>query len=376
MGILFGLALPLLCCGGERHPKPDLLLISVEGLPPDELACYGGSPDTGYAICEVGAEGGRFVWAFSPSPATGPAAAALLTGHDPRQSGVTASAASFLPSSQRTLAERLREEAGYTTAAFVGNPELNRSRNLHQGFDVYGDRHDIDTLVAAARSWARQAQGPWFLWVHFPDPLAGTKPSAREPNPTEPRLSGTGLHRLDRRIGELVHSLDQGARRPGILLVGLHGRGRAESGSATDTESPLSLRRLRIPMLWRTPPETSGPGIGRRITRAVGLVDATPTLLEVAGLPPTPDLLGQPLPYANSEQRPARILTAEHPDAVAIIHGTEYAQFPLPETPTAVARHGRLWPVGQSDSERTPEPDARGTGAERSARLYELAKQA
>ena len=182
-------------CGEDRPHSPNLLLMTIEDVQPDDLACYEPTAEEGYALCDLAREGGRFVWAFSTSPATGPAAASILTGQSALRHGVTESSASFLPSSQTTLAEWLRE-SGYATAAFISNPELNRARNFHQGFDLYRDRIEMDAVAAASRNWIRQVEAPWFLWVHLSDSMPERSPDA-SPMPESTLL------RLDREVAEL-----------------------------------------------------------------------------------------------------------------------------------------------------------------------------
>jgi hypothetical protein len=74
------LAVVLLGCGGGEPPRRfNLLLVSVDTLRADRLACYGGPRNVGRAICALADEGTRFQWAFSTAPHTGPSVASLLT---------------------------------------------------------------------------------------------------------------------------------------------------------------------------------------------------------------------------------------------------------------------------------------------------------
>ena len=70
----FALAAALLsgCGGASRDPRPDLLLVTVDTLRADRLACYGGESDVGHALCRIGERGTHFVWAFSTAPSTAP----------------------------------------------------------------------------------------------------------------------------------------------------------------------------------------------------------------------------------------------------------------------------------------------------------------
>ena len=348
----------LLHCAEEPAARPNLLLITLEDVRPDDLACYDPRVEQGYAICDLAEEGGRFVWAFSTSPATGPAAASLLTGRSPSEHGVSETVASFLPDPESTLAERLRQE-GYTTAAFVSNPELNRSRNLNQGFDVYRDRVDLGSVVEATRNWTESAQPPWFIWVHL----------MRWEDGGEIPLSESNTLRLDRSVAELITRLEDETRAQGILLTSLHGR----NDDVTAKDPWLDLTQLRVPLLWQAPKTTPGPGIARKLRTPVSLVDVAPTLLDAAGvdLSKTGDLEGLALPYADLPARPLRTLWAEDRDSTLLIHGVEFARFASdPEVMRdGVAGSGRLWPADDPASEKTPTLDTRPTGRDRHRRL-------
>ena len=133
---------------------------------------------------------------------------------------------------------------------------------------------------------------------------------------------------------------------------------------------PLSLARLRVPLLWRAPSQSSGPGVGRRIRTPVSLMDIAPTLL-AAGRPSSQPLEFEnpPLPYADLPKRPDRTLIATQGDSTLIIRGGEYAEFLTQEPTVGNPISGRLWPASDPASERIPRQDAGQSARERSARL-------
>ena len=104
--------------------------------------------------CELGRHGTFFLWATTPSLDEATAAASALTGLPPKRHGVDERGLSFLSDAQETLAERLAQ-AGYSTAAFVASPRLNRSRRLDQGFDHYADRAEALTAEEGAEEGHR-----------------------------------------------------------------------------------------------------------------------------------------------------------------------------------------------------------------------------
>jgi len=277
------------CSSAPRDPRPDLLLISIDTLRADRLACYGGGSDVGRALCRIFERGTRFVWAFSTAPSTAPSVASILTSRYPSQHGVSRFAVSFLAGEAVTLAEQLRG-AGYTTAAFICNPVLDRARNLGQGFDVYDDRmthrdphlrqrtdREARAATEAALSWLRGAESPWFLWIHYQDPHGPyDPPEAPEPSRDEeegralPVLrdnSGHGgipayqalpnlftaaayerryldeIRYLDAQLERLIAAVDARGRPVGILLTADHGEAFGEDGGRL----LLRARSLRGP---------------------------------------------------------------------------------------------------------------------------------
>jgi len=303
------------CSGSEAPPEPaahpNLLLVTIDTLRPDRLACYGGPADAGRFLCSLGESGVRFAWAFATAPHTAPSIASVLTGLYPSEHGVRQTAASYLAPGVPTLPALLRE-AGYATAAFVSNPVLERSRQLDRGFRLYDQRmprrelnrpgfveRDARATTDAALAWAQMsAAEPWFLWVHFQDPhgpyAPPDAPPARDapggtPLPVlEQDESGFGgipayleeIRYLDDHLRRLVEGLDRLGSPPAVLATADHGEAFGEDGFFFAHGHSVGLDQVHVPMLWR--PAASTPP--RVVARAVSLVDVAPTLLAAAGL--------------------------------------------------------------------------------------------
>jgi hypothetical protein len=328
----------LLACGGEEFVRPNLVLISVDALRPGQLSCYGGPRELGAQVCELGETGVRYVWAFTTASSGGPAAASLLTSQYPRQHGVRDGASDFLRSSAGTLAEALRA-GGYATGAFIGSPELNRSRNFRQGFDVFDDRAASPTsgapetaLADAALGWVEQASRPYFLWIHFAEPHGPFVSADHSPPGAAADLwiarYEAAIRRLDRRLSQLIAVLDASGSVPGILLVGLHGQALGALGADPGHGTSVRLEEIRVPLLWRPPRAAPGQNVARRVTTPVSLIDVAPTLLDAAGLrwPPTFQGLGLLVKPGAASDVSARALFAEHPNEVAVVTSGEYAR--------------------------------------------------
>jgi len=182
---------------------PNVLLITLDALRKDRLACYGYDRLATPHLAAFAESGAKFEHAYSNSPWTLPSMASLITGRYPTICGVDAG--HRLREGIPTLAERLRAR-GYRTEAYVTNIFMHPEYGFARGFDVYLMNGDLRLLyplrgtalykwtVAAARA-ARRRSGrgydnttfnsratgaalrrlgsggrPFFVWCHFMDP--------------------------------------------------------------------------------------------------------------------------------------------------------------------------------------------------------------
>ncbi len=353
-------------CGPRAPQRPNLLLVTVDTLRPDRLACYGGAEDVGTTVCALADDGTRFVWAFSTAPSTAPAVASILTSRYPRDHRVTQFANTTLADAVPTLAESLAA-AGYDTGAFVANPVLNRQRRLHRGFSIYDDRmtrqernrpgmreREAAELSDSALHWARVAREPWFLWVHYQDPHGPYEPpdapTAWDPAGAEhlpvlehhsgwrgiPRyqaLSGVWsvaayerryadeIRYLDRHLARLLTGTAREGARPAVLLTADHGEAFGEDEFYFAHGHSVGLEQVRVPLLWRP----AVPGPARVVESPVSTVDVAPTLLRAAGVEPPPGFAGRELPVFDdplpADERP---IFSEHRMRVAVVAGRAY----------------------------------------------------
>ena len=395
---------------------PNLLLVTVDTLRADRLDCYGGSPGVGSALCGLADRGVRYVWAFSPAPSTAPAIASILTSRYPSQHGVSQFAVTRLGDEAVTLTEALAD-AGYETAAIISNPVLAAPRNLDQGFDRYdvemtraepnrpGFRErEAASATAAALEWLRDADDPWFLWVHYQDPHGPYGPPGAAPISDQgsgPRLRALadhsgfqgipayqhlpGVHRLsayearygeevtylDEQFARLLREVDSLPRPPAVLVTADHGEAFGEDDHWFSHGHSLALEQVRVPLLWR-PPGGTTPSV---VTRPVTTLDVAPSLLQAAGLAVPSRFLGVALPHRDGEgseegggQRP---LFFEHRLREGVVSGDLYYARDRPGLRRPVAdritggwlqplpaRTARLAPTGQFPEYRPAEEEA------------------
>jgi hypothetical protein len=270
-------------CAPDAPERPDLILVTIDRLAADRLACFGGPAGAGFSLCQLADGGTLFAWATTPTLDEATAAASALTGLEPRAHGLDDRGLSFLADRHETIAESLAR-AGYTTAAFVASGRLNRSRRLDQGFGHYADppppaRGGLSATRAtepdAIERWIEEARPPYFVWIHT--------------------QAGAGLGELDRLLERLAHLLREAERRPGVLLVALAGERDGERSATVSKHGAegIGLRSHRIPLIWRAPSSTGARGgepAPRVVWRLASVLDVPATLRAAARVPPLPRL--------------------------------------------------------------------------------------
>jgi arylsulfatase A-like enzyme len=271
-------------------------------------------------------------------PAAGGAHASAMTG----RMRVRAS----IPEQHTTLAERLRE-AGYATALISGNGFVNESAGYAQGFDHYDNpmrrqhHYGARTLWRqAARFLEKHKNERTFVHVVTVEPHVPYRPSedslsrewvlpppfppaktlslgdqiakGRRMTPTEQSYVRALYDACVADVGVAFVAMLEGLDEIGlegntaIILAGDHGeelweRGRFGHGSSLYEES------LRAPFA------ISAPGLEGRAPRRGSSLDLHPTILDLVGLSPGPEVQGMSLlgDAATLDTRPIVAATTE-----------------------------------------------------------------
>jgi arylsulfatase A-like enzyme len=161
--------------------QPNVVLVVMDTLRADRLSTYGFERPTSPHLTALAGRGILFENCYSPASWTWPATASILTGLTTMEHGLVGERSSYLFEQSDTFAERL-QLAGFTTAAWSGNPIVGPRRNFDQGFERFdaaeaGDFRETAVFFEDVRAFLRREQGTrFFLYLHLVDPHVPHEP--------------------------------------------------------------------------------------------------------------------------------------------------------------------------------------------------------
>jgi len=320
--------------------SPDIVIVIVDDMGVHQLGCYGSTFYATPSFDRLAREGVRFGAAYSASPVCSPARAALYTGLHPARLHLTNFIPGTVPANPRLLTPAWRphlplevdtlgdifKARGYATAHFgkwhlapdyhyrPGRPMDPES----QGFDTVqvtrkppveadpeADPHHIDALTDASIAFLARPRAQPRLCVlahnalHRPElaPAAETARIARRPgaelDANRPVIAAMVEH-VDRALGRLLDALRGRERETIVVVTSDHGAfGRSEERKPLrGAKADLYEGGIRVPLLLRW---TGRLAAGTEVAAPVCGTDLLPTLLELTGQAPAPDLDGRSL---------------------------------------------------------------------------------
>jgi arylsulfatase A-like enzyme/Flp pilus assembly protein TadD len=282
-----------------------VILITIDTLRADHLACYGYTGLKTPNIDGLASEGTRFADAVAQVPLTLPSHCSILTGTYPSFHRVH-DQTGHLQTDRPTLA-RLLKAQGYATAAFVSSFVLSSQTGLNEGFDHFDDafgssrvsradeleRRGNQTLSRALAWMAKVESARLFVWLHLYDPHAPYTP----PEPFRSQYAGRPydgeIGFVDSLIGQLAHFLKNKGLYSKTLIVFTADHGEDLGDHGEDTHGFFVYdSTVRIPLIIKAPGERFGATV---IREPVQSVDIAPTILQMLSLPPGRDMQGKSL---------------------------------------------------------------------------------
>ena len=274
----------------------NLLFITVDTLRADRLGSYGYRDGATPNLDRLAREGLQFEHAYSPVPLTLPSHIAMFTGRYPYATGVRINGMHFLAEDELTLAELFKSE-GYATSAFVSAYVLIEKFGLAQGFDEFEDSlRTMDTIFRFysetpadeiydrfARWLDRDRAEPFFSWIHLYDPHQPFEP----PPPFAERfahdLYDGEIAFVDQQVGRILEKLETKGLTENTVIVVTSDHGEAFGEHVEIGHGLLTYdETMRVPLIIAAPDRLEAD---RSIPDRVGLIDLTPTLAELFGLP-------------------------------------------------------------------------------------------
>lgn len=277
---------------------PSVLLVTFDTVRADRIGAYGYSQANTPTLDGLAARGVLFESAVSATPTTLPSHASILTGTYPSAHGVHDNGV-FALERDATLISEAFQQHGFRTAAFVGTYILDASFGLDQGFETYrgpasilefrmhAARRPADEVIDDAISWFEPLDRGerFFVWVHFYDPhrpLAERDAGGRKIE----RPYDAAISACDRELGRLLQFLNSRGLAENLLTVVTadHGESNGEHGESTHGIF-VYQSVMRVPLIFSGGPLVGQKGV--RVERSVTNTAIVPTLLSLAGLPPT-----------------------------------------------------------------------------------------
>jgi arylsulfatase A-like enzyme len=351
------------------------VLIVVDTLRADFLGAYGYAGGTSPHLDALAARSVVFDRAVAASALTAPSHASIMTSRYVREHSIGYLNGGTRLVGRPTLASVFRD-AGYDTAAFISNSIIRSRVGLDAGFDLYDDalpdsernrpyifERTADGTTDRAVEWLRRdAETPFFLWVHYQDPHGPyTPPEAlAERFDRPPRPGEKPLPLLDRQNGhlgipayqalpglryasqyraryaaeiryvddELARLLDAIGEREGeggtvLLLTADHGESMGEGHYFFAHGHATTPDLARVPFLLSAPGLKPG-----RSSALVHHVDVMPTLLDLAGLEAPPGLRGLALGplVAAGRELPDRVVFTDVGNDVSAYRGDGFVR--------------------------------------------------
>jgi len=307
---LAALATALAAVGGWRFARASapvsgpIIVISIDTLRADHLPAYGYRGVPTPAIDALAADGVLFERAYSHTPQTLPAHAAILTGRLPSETGVRDDVGFTVKAGERLLAQMLRDR-GYTTAGVVSSFVLRKDTGIAQGFDFFDAdipagrggiragqvKRDGAVSEAIAERWFESiGSARAFVFLHLDEPHAPYLPPERfsEYPPYDAEIAYS-----DAIVGRFIRYLKshQLYDRSTIVLLSDHGEGLRDHG---EQEHGVLLHEeaIHVPLVIK---QEGNAGAGRRVADLVQHIDLVPTILELVKAPVPGNLRGRSL---------------------------------------------------------------------------------
>ncbi len=290
-----------LAAQANRASPPNIILIIGDDISAEDLSCYNSLAPQTPNLDQLAREGMLFNQFFVTSSSCSPSRASILTGRYPHNTGA-AELHSPVPSHLDYFPEMLKK-GGYFTAL---------AGKWHEGpatLRAYDTLLLTDNGEGGEKQWENLLRlvpdgQPFFFWLAAHDahrsfnPMLDTPFTTTSVNTVPLLVAGKNtikdivlyhneIARLDRSVGRLLKVLQALGKAENTVVLFITDNGRPFPGSKTQ----LYDRGVQSPLLIYWP-----AGIRKKGAVSAALIsslDLAPTLLEIAGLPPSKKFQGK-----------------------------------------------------------------------------------
>ena len=280
-------------CGGRKTDHFNLLVITLDTTRADGIGAYGNQDASTPNIDRLAENGIMFQNCYTSVPLTLPSHCSLFTGRYPMAHKVRNNGNYYLPETETTLAEILKEN-GFHTFAFIASFTLLAKFGLNQGFEFYDETfrqkqtiinyHDeipANEITKKFAAWLeKNNEKKFFTWLHFFDAHSPYQLHSEVDNKfsQSERLKYEGeIAYVDMHIGKIIRLLEakKVLAKTIIVIAGDHGEAFGEHkefghGIFCYEES------LKVPLILYNPVLFAK---SRKIDSRVNLVDVLPSIL-------------------------------------------------------------------------------------------------
>ncbi|HTL32629.1 MAG TPA: sulfatase-like hydrolase/transferase [Kofleriaceae bacterium] len=291
----------------------NILLVTIDTTRADHLGMYGYKRPTSPNMDALASQGTVFDAGWAHAPSTRYSMPAILTGRLPLDVFYDYSAPIWpgLSPAATTLGEYL-EPLGFFTGAITNYWYFDPIRHMNQGFEYY-DNSNEHLHGAVSGFGFERTQGSsskeqtdkaitfvdqhsaqkWFLWVHYYDPHSGYEKHPEVPSfgSDDVALYDGEIRFTDLHLGRLIDDLKAKGLydKTIIVITGDHGEGFGEHGVKTHGYH-IYAPQTKVPFVIRVPGMPP-----RHAATPAGHIDIAPTLVNLAGGQPGPDMMGRSL---------------------------------------------------------------------------------
>lgn len=289
-----------------KTQPPNIILVIGDDISYDDIGCYGNSKVKTPNINWLSEAGIRFNNMYVTSSSCSPSRTSLLTGRYPHNTGAAELHEPLPP--HLTFFPELLQKAGYytalagkwhegpETARAYDRMEVGRKRNGEGGekqwLDVLDTAHASGkpfflwlASIDAHRPWSADSQ---FNVLHDPERDVVVPAPLWDDDTTRRDLASyyNEISRLDSYVGKIMQRLREKKILDNTVVIFMADNGRPFPGSKTR----LQDRGLKVPFVVYWPEQVGPAGVAEALCSGI---DVGPTILDIAGITPSPDMQGR-----------------------------------------------------------------------------------